>query len=141
VIELTHSLTSRVENISPFVGELIRFMRRLFEKFGYSDDSEFEIEIAVREALSNAIIHGNDQDPQKRVYIACAFSMDGDVSITIRDEGQGFDIGAVPDPTNQQNLLVNKGPGIQLMRAHGHAKLRSERNCPADAKEASTGAA
>src|SRR5215472_11647031 len=83
LIELTHSLASRVENISPFVGELIRFMRRLFEKFGNDDDSEFEIEIAVREALSNAIIHGNDQDPQKRVYIACAFSMDGDVSITI----------------------------------------------------------
>ena len=89
LIELTHSLASRVENISPFVGELIRFMRRLFEKFDDYDDSEFDIEIAVREALSNAIIHGNDRDPRKRVYFTCAFSMDGDVSITIRDEGQG----------------------------------------------------
>jgi anti-sigma regulatory factor (Ser/Thr protein kinase) len=43
--------------------------------------------------------------------------MDGDVSITIRDEGQGFDIISVPDPTNQQNLLVNKGLGIHVMQA------------------------
>jgi serine/threonine-protein kinase RsbW len=92
-------------------------MRRLFEKFDDYDDSEFDIEIAVREALSNAIIHGNDQDPRKRVYITCAFSMDGDVSITIRDEGQRLDISAVSDPTNQQDPLVNKGGGIHLMQA------------------------
>jgi len=53
--------------------------------------AEEDIETAVREALANAILHGNLENPRKRVYLTCSCTLDGDISITVRDEGQGFD--------------------------------------------------
>ena len=74
------------------------------------------IETAVREALANAIIHGNRQDPHKSVYVNMSCK-GGEISITVRDEGQGFDASAVADPTAQEKLKLNHGRGIYLMRA------------------------
>jgi anti-sigma regulatory factor (Ser/Thr protein kinase) len=44
------------------------------------------------EAVANAVIHGNRKDPQKRVYVTCRCSMDGEVLLTIRDEGPGLTV-------------------------------------------------
>jgi serine/threonine-protein kinase RsbW len=66
-----------------------------------------DIEIALGEALENAIVHGNRENPDKRVYLTCRCTPDGEVSITVQDEGQGFDTGTLPDPT---------APGIYLMK-------------------------
>lgn len=112
-VELRQSVSSRVEAISPFVNQLMVFIRR----FGNRDESETGIEIALHEALTNAVIHGNREDPDKRVYVVCLCSTDGEVSITIRDQGQGFDSRAVPDPTDSDNLLAVHGRGVYLMRA------------------------
>jgi serine/threonine-protein kinase RsbW len=86
-------------------------------KFRDLDGSEVDIEIALREALANAIIHGNNQNPAKRVYVACRCSLDGEVSITIRDQGEGFDTLAVPDPTALDNQLSVHGRGLFIMHA------------------------
>jgi serine/threonine-protein kinase RsbW len=86
-------------------------------RFRNVDGSEIDIEIALREALTNAVIHGNHEDPANRVYVVCRCSTDGNVSITIRDQGQGFDSRAVPDPTAPETLLSTHGRGIYLMRA------------------------
>ena len=75
------------------------------------------IETALHEALANAVIHGNHENPEKQVSVTCRFSMDGEVSITIRDQGDGFDCQALNDPTDQQNLLATHGRGVYLMRA------------------------
>lgn len=64
-VELRQSLPSQVEVISPFVDQLMRFIKR----FPNGDGSELDIEIAIREALANAILHGNQQNPRKRVYL------------------------------------------------------------------------
>ena len=85
--------------------------------FRGADDSEVDIEIALREAILNAVIHGNAEAPEKRVYVTCRCTIDGEVSITIRDEGQGFDFDTVPDPTTSDNLLSTQGRGIYLMKA------------------------
>ena len=110
-IELRHSLRSDVSLISPLADQLMRFISR------YRDGDSFEIELALTEALANAIIHGNHEDPHKHAYVSCRCSTDGDVSITVQDEGQGFDIGAVPDPTFQDNRFRGTGRGIYLMKA------------------------
>jgi serine/threonine-protein kinase RsbW len=70
----------------------------------------------VREALTNAVVHGNREDPNKLVFVTSRCSEDGEVSITVRDEGQGFDSRAVPDPTVPENLLSSHGRGIYVMR-------------------------
>jgi len=111
-VELKQSLPSRVSIISPLVEQLMRFIAR----FRNSDGSELDIEMALREVLANAIVHGNQQDPRKSVYVACRCTTDGEVSVTVQDEGQGFDADLVVDPTAQENRLLTHGRGIYLMR-------------------------
>ena len=112
-VELRQSLPSMVEAISPFLDQLMRFVK----KFRNEDGNEVDIEIALREALTNAIVHGNHEDPEKRVYVGTRCSQDGEVSFTIRDQGKGFDYLVLPDPTAPWNRLSLHGRGIYLMRA------------------------
>jgi serine/threonine-protein kinase RsbW len=111
-VELRQSFSSRVTAISPFVDQLMRFILH----FRGADGSETDIEIALREALANAVIHGNGEDPSKRVYVTCRCYADGEASITIADEGQGFDTSTVADPTTPSHRLAMHGRGIYLMK-------------------------
>ena len=104
--------SSQVTAISPLVDQLMTFIRNCRK----ADGSELEIETAVREAISNAIIHGNHEDPHKGVHVVCRCNSDGEVLITVRDEGPGFRSDAVPDPTSPENRLSTHGRGIYLMR-------------------------
>lgn len=109
-VELRQSLPSQLAIISPFVDQLMRFIVR----FCPGDRSELDIQIALREALANAIVHGNHERPQKHVYVTCRCTTDGEVSITVEDEGQGFEVEAVP--TTPQDRRVTCGRGIYLMK-------------------------
>jgi len=111
-IELRQSLPSKVAAISPFVDQLMRFI----SKFRSADGTEADIEMALHEALANAVIHGNGENSCKRIYVECRCYMDGEVSITVRDEGRGFDSSAVLDPTFLENLLFTHGRGIYLIK-------------------------
>jgi serine/threonine-protein kinase RsbW len=112
-VELWQSLPSQVTAIEPFVAQLMRFI----SKFRKPDGSETSIELAVHEAIANAVIHGNRMNPDKPVCVACRCYIDGEVSITIRDQGQGFDSSSIPDPTAPDNQLSAHGRGIYLMQA------------------------
>jgi serine/threonine-protein kinase RsbW len=116
-VEWQHSLPSRVAAISPYIDQLMRFIKRFMNKLGAVEGSEKDIEMAVHEALANAVIHGNHQDPRKRIYISCRCQLDGEVLITVRDEGNGFDGPAIPDPTDPDRRLLPNGRGIYLIRA------------------------
>jgi anti-sigma regulatory factor (Ser/Thr protein kinase) len=111
-VEVRQSLSSKVAAISPFADQLMRFI----VNFRSADGSETDIEMALHEALANAVIHGNGENPGKRVYVDCRCYMDGEVSITVRDEGRGFDSNAVLDPTFLENLLFTHGRGISLIK-------------------------
>ena len=111
--ELRQSFPSRIQAVSPFVQQLMHFIA----KARSTDGSEMDIEIALSEALENAIVHGNREDPDKLVYLTCRCTPDGEVSITVQDEGEGFDSGALPDPTAPENRLRTSGRGIYLMKA------------------------
>jgi len=70
---------------------------------------------ALREAVANAIRHGNQQRHERRVLVD--FWMDGrEIVIRVEDEGEGFDFEAVPDPTDPGYLLQPNGRGIFYMR-------------------------
>jgi anti-sigma regulatory factor (Ser/Thr protein kinase) len=82
-VELRYTLPSHLDIISAFVDELMRFISR----YRGPEESSCEIELALREALANAIVHGNLEDLHKRVYVKCRCTTDGEVSITVEDEG------------------------------------------------------
>ena len=111
-IELRQSLPSQVSIISPFVDQLMHLVAR----YRNADGSELEIEAAMREAMANAIVHGNKEDARKRIYVVCRCTADGEVSIRVEDEGQGFDIDKVVDPTTPERRLLTCGRGIYLMK-------------------------
>lgn len=73
--------------------------------------------LAVTEATTNAIIHGNKNNKLKMVRIS-VFVDRSVVTIKIKDEGKGFDPSIVPDPTDPENLLKDSGRGLYLMRVY-----------------------
>jgi len=78
-VELRQSLPSRLTGISPLVDQLMRFIL----KFRSADGSEIDIEMALDEALANAVMHGNGENPCKRVYVTCRCYVDGEVSMSL----------------------------------------------------------
>ena len=71
--------------------------------------------MAVREAVTNAVLHGNQKDESKPVEVGVS-AQGSELSVTVRDRGEGFDPASVPDPTDPQNLLKASGRGILFMR-------------------------
>jgi serine/threonine-protein kinase RsbW len=78
-------------------------------------DEQF-IELALREALSNAMVHGNRLDASKLVHIRCCCECGHGVFIVVRDQGHGFDPSNVPNPLAVENLGAEHGRGIHLMK-------------------------
>jgi serine/threonine-protein kinase RsbW len=79
------------------------------------DDVEI-IGLVVREAIANAIVHGNHCDPEKRVRISVVVNENGDLLVSVKDSGSGFDPNALPNPIAVENLLAPHGRGIFLIR-------------------------
>ena len=86
-------------------------LRRKVGVFG----REFEIELALQEALANAVRHGCEGDPRKFVHCTVTYREPGDVRIVVRDPGRGFDLKDVSNPLDGDNLLKENGRGIFLM--------------------------
>ena len=99
-----------VEAVIDRIGHLIRDLP-LSECAGY------RIQFVAHEALTNAVVHGNGTDPAKPVTATCRVEPD-QLTITIEDEGNGFDPDNVPDPTAEANVLRESGRGVFLMRAY-----------------------
>jgi anti-sigma regulatory factor (Ser/Thr protein kinase) len=75
-----------------------------------------DIGLVVGEALANAIIHGNHCDPEKTVQVFVTVNEHGDLLVSVKDTGSGFNPGRLPDPTAPENLLASHGRGIFLIR-------------------------
>ena len=83
---------------------------------GFEEDDALNVGIAVREAVINAIIHGNKRDQAKKVEVSLS-ARAGSIRARVRDEGAGFDQAATPDPTSEDNLMRTSGRGILVIRA------------------------
>ena len=105
-------LPSRLETID----EAVATAAKLATDGGLPDDALFGIDMAVREAVTNAVKHGNKFDQTKQVKITFENTA-RELLIIIEDEGSGFQLEAVPDPTDSANLLKESGRGIFLMRS------------------------
>jgi anti-sigma regulatory factor (Ser/Thr protein kinase) len=111
-LELERSLPSEVGAISPFVDQLMVLIR----KGGCAAEGESDVEIALREALANEIIHGNHENPRKYVYVRFRCEPDK-ICFAVKDEGRGFDLNKIVDPTAPENTAAIHGRGIYLRKA------------------------
>jgi serine/threonine-protein kinase RsbW len=89
---------------------------QLAREAGFDDDASSQIAMVVREAVINAILHGNKRDPAKQVQVNFELS-DEALRIRVADQGPGLDPDTVPDPLAPENILRSSGRGIFLMRA------------------------
>ena len=111
----------RLEFTSAF--EMLDFVQvvsdHLARGVGLDEDAQHWVSVAIRESVINAIKHGNRNDAAKRVFVEFETATKADVpemSIRIRDQGEGFDPEAVANPLDTENLLKSSGRGIFLIR-------------------------
>lgn len=105
VIDSKHSELQRVE----------KFIKDVFSYYNFNEDCFNKVFLCISEATVNSIIHGNKEDHRKKVElnVDCKKHL---ISVTITDEGDGFDINAVPNPTKKENLLKESGRGIHIIK-------------------------
>lgn len=88
----------------------------ILSQISLDEESSDLINLAVVEAGTNAIKHGNQEDPEKRAYFEFIIQPD-QFTVVIQDEGQGFDREQVPDPMQPENLFKSSGRGIFLIES------------------------
>lgn len=112
-LEIEARMPSEIKAISPLVDQVIRLM----EESHYVVGEELAVELALREALNNAVVHGNRLNPGKLVQVHCRCELGKGVSMVVKDQGSGFAPNAIPDPSAAENLEAEHGRGILLMRS------------------------
>jgi serine/threonine-protein kinase RsbW len=112
VIETRLVVATKTGTINSVVKKLMAFLKRTC----CPPEHEFAVETALREGLANAILHGNRNDPRKKVRLSCGCEVAGGIRIAIGDEGSGFDPSKLPDPTVGENLASGHGRGLFLIQ-------------------------
>ena len=104
-------LPSHIEAVADAAAAAADFVKRC----GAGDDTAFGVDIAIREAVTNAVVHANRQDESKEVAVTFS-SSPGALEIEVSDQGNGFDPASVPDPTDPANIMKTSGRGIFLIQ-------------------------
>ena len=97
------------------IREIEQFVQLIFDHFNLDKALYPNILISLTEAVNNAIIHGNNGDNNKCVEIRSIIK-DGHLNLRISDEGNGFCLSEIPDPTKDENLEKPNGRGVFLMK-------------------------
>lgn len=112
--------TTRVEKVLDSVldsaDEAEHLVLDVARDLGFPEDDLHKIGMAVRESIVNAVVHGNRYNAHKKVRLTVSGARDR-LTVTVSDEGDGFDVAALPDPLAEHNLLQQSGRGIFLIRA------------------------
>jgi len=86
------------------------------QKAGFDEEDLHKVGMAVRECMVNAVVHGNQYSAHKKVRVSVTAGRN-QLTVTIVDQGKGFELGSLPDPLAEENLLSNSGRGLFLIRA------------------------
>lgn len=108
----TLQLASKIESIT----QLENFIDELSVKYNFSDEVYANVLTCLSEAVINAIVHGNKENPEKLVYINLEVIENKRLVFTITDEGEGFDFNNIPDPTATENLENLSGRGVFIIK-------------------------
>jgi serine/threonine-protein kinase RsbW len=108
----------------PSLVEMLDLVQAVVEQLALilhaDEDSQHWMEVAVRESVTNAIKHGNRLDASKTVeldFTMAPAAAPTELRVRVRDHGNGFDVGGLPDPLAPENLLKSSGRGIFFMRS------------------------
>ena len=111
LVQVDLTLPGHADAISPVVERVMKIVTEM----GCAAGREFEIELALREALANAVEHGSGHDPSKEIQCCVACDHARGMLIVVRDPGPGFDPASIPSPILGQNLFSTGGRGIYLI--------------------------
>jgi serine/threonine-protein kinase RsbW len=112
LLEVDAWIPSEVKAISPLVERLMR----LIEGSHCITGEEHSVQLALQEALNNAVVHGNRRDACKLVHVRVRCRVGKGISMTVSDQGHGFDPRAIPDPLAVENIEAEHGRGVHLMK-------------------------
>jgi serine/threonine-protein kinase RsbW len=101
------------EDLAPVHEELLGAVGSL----NYPDASTFALRLVLEEAVSNAFRHGNRHHPDGHVDVEWEVEPD-QVRIEVEDQGRGFDLATLPDPTDEDRLELPSGRGVMLIHAY-----------------------
>ncbi len=107
VLKSTYEEVEKVEHL----------LNDLQAELGFDDELYAKLMLTVSEAATNGIVHGNQLDETKKVYMV-AESDGKTLTVSSQDEGEGFSPNEVPDPLAEENLLKPSGRGVFLMREY-----------------------
>ena len=96
------------------VAEVEKMVEAISNQYRLNDETRANLLISLTEAVNNAIIHGNNSQPSKRVIVQMRECADG-LAVRVKDEGRGFDLSEIPDPTKPENICECGGRGVFLM--------------------------
>ena len=109
-----HTIQLEIPSEIKLIYVLDAVVSEILQEMEFDEETAEQANLAVIEAGTNAILHGNGNDASKRVYIQFLVG-ENKLTVMIRDEGQGFNPNAVPDPLDPENILNASGRGIFLM--------------------------
>lgn len=99
------------------IDRLEPYLKTIQQQAGFGDDLFSQLRLAVNEAVTNAIVHGNKEDASKKVRVTADLQQDV-LQISVKDQGPGFDPSSLPDPLENENLLKESGRGIFLIKQY-----------------------
>ena len=111
-----HTLERELESTLESVDSAEQIVLEESKALGLDEDDLYRVGIAIRECMVNAVVHGNRYNSRKKVHLKVERTADK-LTIVVRDEGDGFDPKAVPDPLDSENLLRGSGRGVMLMQS------------------------
>jgi serine/threonine-protein kinase RsbW len=112
LFEIEAWMPTEITAISPLMDRLMR----LIEGSHCVCGEEPLVELALAEALNNAVVHGNRLQREKLVQVLCRCELGKGIFLVVKDQGQGFDPNTVPNPTAAENISADHGRGIWLMK-------------------------
>ncbi len=112
---MTETIELSIDSKLEFVDMVSSVTKSVTAKLGFPEDDASWVELAVHEAVINAITHGNKNQEEKQVDVRFVVESNG-LTVYVRDRGEGFDPSTLPDPLDPNNLLNPTGRGIFYMR-------------------------
>lgn len=111
ILRLNMTIPGDKHAVTPVVERIMTIVRDM----GCAEGKEHEIELAVQEAIANAVVHGCEEDPGRSVQVTVGCDEDRGMIIMVRDPGSGFDPAEIPSPLVGENLFASHGRGIYLI--------------------------
>lgn len=111
ILQCDFTIPAESRAVTPLVDQVMGKVRRMRCAAG----KEFEVELALHEAVVNAVTHGSKMDPSKMVQICMACDEERGILIIVRDSGPGFRPEQLPNPVVGENIYAEHGRGIYLI--------------------------